>query len=270
MASPLDLLDSLPGIFQDFDSDDEDDLKEGADGDAYANDFDDEEACEQKNGWPPTAQQWSTVGHDTNPSIRVNFARSKLLDQMVIEGNKIRSLFSSEANSKANTAIQEIADFLLGRRSDIFHAFEVSLKWDFNKYATFLATLFFAASLGMNYTKLYNNERVDCSNLMTPDEYNSCLHEIDEYAVNKLYQPRFWVLLENAYNLTMRSNFMPTRNEFKLLLGDDDDKIHYNWQKQRLIEFGTSSGLRHNHHTKDNVNGFTLLFWRRIPESFRD
>ena len=45
---------------------------------------------------------------------------------------------------------------------------------------------------------------------------------------------------------------------FKFLLGNDDDKIHYNWLKQRLIEFGTPSGLHHNHLTKDNVSGFTL------------
>ena len=84
---------------------------------------------------------------------------------------------------------------------------------------------------------------------MHPKLFNKVMHKIDAYGKDEDYGSRFWEELQDAFNSTMHSNFMPLSKHgwpsFSLLLNLDDDKVHYNYLSKRKVKVGQESKLKH-------------------------
>ena len=69
---------------------------------------------------------------------------------------------------------------------------------------------------------------------------------MDDHGTDQDFAPRFWELLEDAFNKTMVENFTRLKgieNE-KTVYTLDDDKLHFGYCRLRDVVLGSESGLK--------------------------
>ena len=75
------------------------------------------------------------------------------------------------------------------------------------------------------------------------------LHNMHHHGMHVSVAPRFWVLLQEAFNKTTTASFTP-REPMKIVFTLDDNKKNYGYGCARNIKFGCESGLKRVRHIK--------------------
>jgi len=104
--------------------------------------------------FPPPVCSWKDVGHEKEPGVQIDGARSYIFDQAKKEVNHYRSLFKSDVSDV------DVATFIYGKDSHIWNAFKV-LKWSFELYLKFLVLFFLCSEIGMNYKDIYSHNLIN-------------------------------------------------------------------------------------------------------------
>lgn len=225
----------------------------------------------QSSGFPPAMKDWKESPFDVEPSLTVDRSRGDLWNQGTVEINhvlkKIKELPDVSDEDKSTLGkvegiekldgILKIFDLLFGEDSELFWAFKKILPPStpnrLGHFPSFLATFFYTCINNRNYRKQHQYHRSNTNNLLDPDEFDDILTKMDDYNKGKEGKPRFWTLLESAFNRSMGGTFMLAKDDGHVTLGVDDDKVAFNYGKQKADD---DSGLKRARHVRDNLKGF--------------
>jgi len=218
-----------------YPSDDED----GGDG---------KEVDEGKGPWPPDHREWKD-NNDTIPGINFNGANKNAWKQTKHEVLFIRKM--------CGAGVGDFMKSVYGRNSRLFAKFKLFGIDSFYEFNKFMATFFFECRYGRTYQRLYDDPRVNTSDLLEPKVYLQMWRKIDDYHKFASYSPRAWKEFEGAFNEAM-AMFIPQTEEdmFRLQFTYDDDKHHYKptirSEDRPHDENQTLKVLRH---ARDNAEG---------------
>ena len=109
--------------------------------------------------------------------------------------------------------------------------------------------------MNQNIGKLWSDDDFNTKRYMPPVVFNRILRKMHCHGMNVSFAPRFWVLLQEAFNKTMIANFSP-RDQMKMVFTLDDDKNHYGYGRARNVQLGCESGLKRVRHIRDNKTGY--------------
>lgn len=228
-----------------------------------------EEMLDQtKIKFPPSLEKWKDIPFSSRPKVTIDHARGEMWNQGKTEIEyilkHIQELEPTEDGRDGD--LEKLLDLLFGDDSELFHAFKKILpkrgyKSSGNKmdqwevYCRFLSTFFFICINNRTYRKLHEYVRSDTTDLLEPDVFDEILRNMESYNKGHPNKPRFWKVLENAFNEMARENFLLGPKDGSLKLGTDDDKVHANVQNMKDIPIDQESGLKRVRHVNDNVNG---------------
>lgn len=226
---------------------------------------------EVPEGFPPTLDQWKEVAFGGR--TRVSFDKARM-DLWAHGKNEIRFLKKmmkglGDTEDGKDSLREKVMEYVGGEDSELFGAFKkimpkrrldnntgrnVPRKEDFCR---FMSTFYFTCVNNRSYTKLYEYTRSDTTGLLEPEIFNGILHQMDEFNKGKVGQPRFWDLLQNAFNGMVKEQFIMGPNDGEIVIGADDDKLHNNSLSLVNIPLNEECGIKRTRHPKDNINGMT-------------
>ena len=224
-------------------------------GGAYYSDDEDgvgeEQPPDGTTPWPPKLSEWEN-NNDSVPGIHFNVAIKRAWEQTKQEVYFLRKKYGIGVEG-LDTFMEEV----YGKNSRLFSKFKLIGFASFYDYNKFLATFFCECRYGKTYKRLYDDQRVNTSDLLDPKDYLQFWKKIEDYHKFAAYSPRAWREFEDAFNDAM-STFIPQTEEerFCLELTFDDDKQHYNSTvRSEDRPHDENHTLKSVRHTRDNVQG---------------
>lgn len=182
----------------------------------------------QRDEFPPPISKWGLdVGVSERPTISFDKAKAFAWEQCKKEVNFVRGKLQG---LHVTPAVDRAFDLLFGIDSELFARFKTKISADFETHCLFMATFYFECSFSVTYRKLYEDTKVDTTDLMDVDAYLGMWEELDGLNKKQKYKERFWEEVEKAYNDTAKELVMPcgTPPEFKIQVTMDDDKQWWN------------------------------------------
>ena len=224
------------------------------DGDEYYDTSPDESSLPAVGTFPPRMSDYDDVTVE-HPTLGFNLGSNHAWKQCQAEVNHIRRQVGDGMEG-----VLAMFELLFGKEGELYLKFrKVSNKTcSYAAFCVFMATFFMECRFSITYQRLVDDNDVNTSNYMPPDEYKTLWRLIDSYKKNEDYSPRAWEEFEGAFNTVAADLLIPKFREFKIQGTWDDDKHWYNWwRRAKDVPLDENSSLKHERHIKDNVTGIT-------------
>ena len=207
------------------------------------------------NKVPPPLKDWTELDATTKSEVTVGKARRVAWDhgrdEIILHKKNVSSILNGD-----NEATIKVYQHLFGSRSKLKALFCETLDISCETYLSFVPSFFKSCRYKMSVKNLHDTD--DCiKDLMPTGEYNKVWRAIAK-APRHAHGESFWQLVESTLNKTYKELFTEATTVeddlfFRYVIGLDDDKLHYNWNKETDSDY-----LKKDHHVKDIRHGFTL------------
>ena len=152
---------------------------------------------------------YMSVDISSPPVVTVDKARKDIYNQYKIEHamvlGMIASLHAADLGKWGEDV--KVAILLLGPDSAIYCVFLDTIKLPFKKFAQFIATFFLVCRTNQNISKRWPDDDFNTKRYMSPVLFNYILRKMHHHRMNASFgAPRFWELLQEAFNKTMTVN----------------------------------------------------------------
>ena len=96
---------------------------------------------------------------------------------------------------------------------------------------------------------------MDTAKFADPKVYNTIWGDVENYAKGHALKKRFWKVIQDVLNTTLREHFLPTPSELKLQIYIDDDNSLCAYQSLRKVPVDKDYDLLRQHHFRENRKG---------------
>ena len=153
-----------------------------------------------------------------------------------------------------------ISDYLFGAKSRLVQSLVRRLKHEPRNIHKFLATIYFAAELGLPSKRLQLHPNIKFDEYMDEKALNSFWSDIARIGKGGDEPTYLWQSVEDSLNGDCRDLFLSVGDQkYKLRVALDDDKVHFQFSTSSVIRDKTYlCGLSPHQHVKANRRGFTI------------
>ena len=219
-----------------------------------------------KQGTPPDGIPTADANgyHFVSPTnndveVRVVFDQSKDIMMKGYE-NELKDLLERLDKMEVPKSPEGICNHLFGEQSRLMQNLVRSLGKDATDIHKFLATVYFAAELGLPVRRLQEHSYIAFDKFMDCKTLNAFWNDIAAAGKDGDEPTYLWQTVEEQLNEDCCELFLNVKGrKYKLRIALDDDKVHFQFSTMNLIKDGSyMCGLAACQHVKCNRKGFTI------------
>eukprot|EP00986_Skeletonema_menzelii_P000918 scaffold258_cov80-Skeletonema_menzelii.AAC.1 len=156
--------------------------------------------------------------------------------------------------------VEGVEEHLFGAQSRFVQTMARRLKKEPRDIHKFLATVYFSAELGLPTKRLEQHPNIKFDEYMDTEALNSFWRDIANIGKGGVEPTYLWQDVEESLNKDCRDLFLAVgRNNYKLRIALDDDKVHFQFSSLSVInDRNYLCGLSPQQHVKANRRGFTI------------
>jgi len=196
---------------------------------------------------------------DAGMQVRVVFNQSRDIIIASYEG-ELNHLYETFEKLGIPKTVEGVGEHLFGANSRFVQTLARKLKKDPHDIHKFLATVYFAAELGVPSKRLQQHPNINFDKYMDQKALNSFWRDIAISGKGGGEPTYLWQEVEDSLNEDCRDMFLSVgQNKYKLRIALDDDKVHYQFTTASVIKDKNHlCGMSGQQHIKANVRGFTI------------
>ena len=206
----------------------------------------------------PKVHQWLRVPPRDMKKVYVTFngGRETIMSNFIQEYKALHDKLDSMEVERSEDGLFE---YLFGEDKPFANCLVRILKISYKEACQFLATVFFAAELGIPAFRLENHPSIDYKGFMEQSRFNEIWNAIANAGKNG-ESDKLWEELEGSLNKVCRELFLSEGYRSKTLrIALDDDKVHLHYNTSKVREDSNYLvGMKPCQHVEANCRGFTI------------
>ncbi|KAL7459870.1 hypothetical protein ACHAWC_011885 [Mediolabrus comicus] len=174
--------------------------------------------------------------------------------------NEVNQLLATLDQLGIPKTTEGLTDHLFGDKSRLMQSLVKALGKEAHEIHQFLATIYFAAELGLPAHRLQKHPNIKYDKYMDKDALNSFWNDVADAGKNGISPTYLWETVEDCLNADCRDLFLNLKDQtYKLRIALDDDKVHFQFRTLSVVRDSTyMCGLSGVHHVVAKCRGFII------------